>query len=218
MARKKRITHCVDPLIIDKNCEVFGDRAEIVGGFARRFNDLLEKRQIDQEKLAEDTGISMSCISSYRNGKSEPKLSNIVLIAKYLGVDCHYLLAGVSSQNRNTAENTGLSEQSILSLSELKNDELYPQKMEIINDLICSSSFGKLLEEIWFLRDYVRIASEAKKAYLLGSINYNAFETAIKQCKTTGYFVSIAINDFLDEAYNFSEIASMTEKKRTKEK
>ena len=59
--------------------------------FPEKIKDLREEMGISQEKLADELGVSHGIISFWENGKREPKLSNLVLIAEYFGVSIDYL-------------------------------------------------------------------------------------------------------------------------------
>lgn len=107
MARS-RIPHEVDTAKIEKSAS-----APEVAIFAKTFNQLLVEKEIHQDDLADALGISTGSISSYRNGKKEPRLSMIVKIANYLGVDCHYLMTGIHADNAPEAKEIGLSDTAI---------------------------------------------------------------------------------------------------------
>ena len=117
MSKKKRDVYCVDNMEISENAhgKFLGDKksGDQLYVFAKIFNCLLEEKGIDQEKLAADLNISAGLISNYRNGKTEPGLTKIINIAKYLNVDCTYLMTGVSPANRTLAADTGLSHNAI---------------------------------------------------------------------------------------------------------
>ena len=59
--------------------------------FPEKIKDLREEKGISQEKLADELGISHGIISFWENGKREPKLSNLILLAGYFGVSIDYL-------------------------------------------------------------------------------------------------------------------------------
>lgn len=59
--------------------------------FPEKIKDLREEKGISQEKLADQLGISHGIISFWENGKREPKLSNLILLAQYFGVSIDYL-------------------------------------------------------------------------------------------------------------------------------
>ena len=65
-------------------------------------------------------GVSTGSISEYRNGKKEPRLTIIVKLADFLGVDCHYLLTGVQAENYIGAKDLGLSDGAIQRLINTK--------------------------------------------------------------------------------------------------
>lgn len=109
--RKARITYSLDEANIRDNA-FKRDDGQVLFNFAKTLNRLLEEKGIDQERMAADLSIAEGSISNYRSGKTEPKLSAIVKIANYLGVDCQYLMTGV--QSKHTAlHDAGLSSGSI---------------------------------------------------------------------------------------------------------
>lgn len=117
----KRLTHqLADADIISAATKKYGKRkgAEIAR-FAITFNNLLQTNDIDQWQIASDLDISVGAISGYRNGTVEPKLINLIAIADYFGVDCHYLMTGVKTEDASIARNLGISGKSIKRLQEL---------------------------------------------------------------------------------------------------
>ena len=59
--------------------------------FAERLRELRLEKGLGQESLAAALGLSHGIISLWENGLREPKLSNLVLLAKYFGVSIDYL-------------------------------------------------------------------------------------------------------------------------------
>ena len=59
--------------------------------FAERLKELRQEKDIPQELLAKELGVGNGTISLWENGKREPKLSNLILIAEYFGVSIDYL-------------------------------------------------------------------------------------------------------------------------------
>jgi len=53
---------------------------------------LLDMRNKTQKDLTDATNVSSSTINNYKNGKSDPTLSNIVKIAKFLNVSIETLI------------------------------------------------------------------------------------------------------------------------------
>ena len=135
MSKKKRDVYCADDLVISQNAhrkfkrdKKSGDQLAV---FAVMFNRLLEEKKIDQKKLAADLNISAGLISNYRNGKTDPCLTKIINIAKYLNVDCTYLMTGISTTNSTLADDTGLSENAIETLK-LINKEGHSEEKRTI--------------------------------------------------------------------------------------
>lgn len=95
---KKRTPHSVDYAVIEENLRG-KPNGSTISAFAHTLNRLLAEKEIDQEQMADDLKMSEGAISNYRNGKAEPKLSAIIKIAKYLNVDCNYLMTGIQSQH-----------------------------------------------------------------------------------------------------------------------
>lgn len=141
---KKRIPHSVDNAEIEKNAS--GTPRYV---FASTLNQLMVEQGIDQEKMAEDLGLSTGIISNYRNGKTEPKLSAIVSIANYLNVDCHYLLTGIKAEYLTIAKETGLSDESITQLGLIhKSYGCNSPETDVLNDLLEDHSIRGLLIQI----------------------------------------------------------------------
>ena len=113
MARA-RATHEVDPATIDDNAQSLE-----IAVFAKTLNRLMVEKHVHQDNMAQALGISTGSISAYRNGKKEPRLSMIVKIADYLGVDCHYLMTGIQAKNYISSNELGLSDKAISRLHEV---------------------------------------------------------------------------------------------------
>lgn len=63
--------------------------------FGNRLKELRTENGIGQIELAQKLGVSRGIISLWENDLREPKLSNIVTIAKFFGVSLDFL-AGLS--------------------------------------------------------------------------------------------------------------------------
>lgn len=63
--------------------------------FGERLKGLRQEKEIGQIELAKNLGVSKGVISLWENGLREPKLSNLISIAKYFGVTIDYL-AGIA--------------------------------------------------------------------------------------------------------------------------
>ena len=60
--------------------------------FGKRLYDLRKEKGIGQVELAKQLGVGKSIISYWEKDLSEPKMSNIIAIAKYFNVTSDYLL------------------------------------------------------------------------------------------------------------------------------
>ena len=61
-------------------------------GLGERLKELRLEKGIGQEKLAADLCVGNGTISLWENGLREPKMSNLILLAKYFGVTIDYLV------------------------------------------------------------------------------------------------------------------------------
>lgn len=59
--------------------------------FGERLKELRIERQVGQVELAKELGVSKGIISLWENGLREPKLFNLVALAKYFKVSIDYL-------------------------------------------------------------------------------------------------------------------------------
>ncbi|MBQ7369580.1 MAG: helix-turn-helix transcriptional regulator [Clostridia bacterium] len=64
--------------------------------FCERLKELRKEKGIGQVELAKALNFSKGSISLWENGLREPKLSSLIVLAKYFGVSIDYL-AGVEN-------------------------------------------------------------------------------------------------------------------------
>lgn len=57
-----------------------------------RLFKLMEEQVITDYKLSADTGITQSCISSWRSGKSTPNPETLIILAEYFNVTVDWLV------------------------------------------------------------------------------------------------------------------------------
>lgn len=134
MARKKREIYDVDIAVIEDNIRNF-ETNTIQYNFAVRLNELLKDKNITQEQLCRDTEISLGALSKYRNGLSEPKITNLRIIADYLDVSTDYLLGKTEIKNPDTniraiCAYTGLSPEVIEMLKSLSAEYVKPEFLQ----------------------------------------------------------------------------------------
>ena len=60
--------------------------------FAERLKELRLEKELGQEELANNVGLSHGIISLWENGLREPKMSNLILLAQYFDVTIDYLV------------------------------------------------------------------------------------------------------------------------------
>lgn len=59
--------------------------------FGDRVQSLRKAHDMSQSELAEHIGVSQSNISAYESGKQEPKMSQLILLARTFGVSIDYV-------------------------------------------------------------------------------------------------------------------------------
>ena len=148
---RKRIPHEVDTAAIEENAQ-----SPEMAIFAKPLNALLVEKNVHQDDMARALGISTGSISSWRNGKKEPRLSMIIKIADYLGVDCHYLMTGVQAENYVCSNDLGLSAGVINWLKSITGD---PVRLEMLNAILGNKTFQAILPSVYELKK-VQIAAE----------------------------------------------------------
>lgn len=69
--------------------------------FTKRFNEILNKKQVTAYKVAKETGISQGLVNEYKNGVKLPTIPNLIKIADYLGCSIDYLLGRTDNPEVN---------------------------------------------------------------------------------------------------------------------
>ena len=59
---------------------------------AERIRELMKENGLNQVRLAEKVGINQHTTSSWSNGKKEPSITSLWLLADYFDVDVDYLI------------------------------------------------------------------------------------------------------------------------------
>jgi len=179
MARS-RVPHEVDDNVIDANAQI-----PEIATFAKTLNQLLIEKHVHQEDLAQALGISTGSISSYRNGKKEPRLSMIVKIANYLGADCHYLMTGVKSENATFSRDACLSDKAAEIMKENKGTAALSQVLE-------SPNFWRMLSCIGNAAKHADNRGEIIKLGISQALNGD--ENAVPAEDMDGFFKFAAID------------------------
>ena len=57
-----------------------------------KFTSLLDKTNKTAYQVSKDTGIEQSVLSDWKNGRSNPKIDKLKILADYFGVSIEYFL------------------------------------------------------------------------------------------------------------------------------
>lgn len=57
-----------------------------------KYVELRDSRGISDYRVSEDTGITRSTFSDWKNGRSSPKIEKLKILADYFNVDINYFL------------------------------------------------------------------------------------------------------------------------------
>ena len=107
------------------------------------------KTQID---VADALNLTRQAISKWENGDSGITIPNIILIAEHLGVSCDKLLRGKEADNLEVHSQLGLEDRAIENLKRIVESHstsgaAYQEALAVLNDVISSEAFGKLIFE-----------------------------------------------------------------------
>jgi len=58
----------------------------------KHYVELRDNKEVTDYRVAMDTGIPKSTFSDWKNGRSEPKVEKLKLLADYFGVSIEYFL------------------------------------------------------------------------------------------------------------------------------
>lgn len=157
MNKKERAIHEVDRLKIEENVKR-GKGSENILEFSIRLNDIITERKLHQKDLAEKMGVSGSTISDYRNGKQEPRLAYLKLLADSLDVSTDYLLGrneskDMSIDNAKISDRLGLSSDAIKTIeayqkSKKSKQPFYSELIDAFNELVTSPQLLTILVNI----------------------------------------------------------------------
>ena len=67
-------------------------RKEVIFLVYEKYVELRDSRGISDYRVSEDTGITKSTFSDWKNGRSSPKIEKLKILADYFGVDINYFL------------------------------------------------------------------------------------------------------------------------------
>ncbi|MEK5181386.1 helix-turn-helix transcriptional regulator [Paenibacillus odorifer] len=101
-----------------------------------KFEDLLNQHGTTAYRVAKDTGITTSTLTSWKQGKYTPKREKLQKIADYFGVTVNYLM-GVSEESKETQE-----DKPYYALSEKDERDIAKELEKMMNDLNSNASFA----------------------------------------------------------------------------
>ncbi|MGN0488377.1 MAG: helix-turn-helix domain-containing protein [Ruminococcus sp.] len=107
---------------------------------AKRLSELRKEKGVKQDDIAEILNVKRATVANYETGKRAPDYESLIRLADYYGVSCDYIIRGVKSEFAEIHRLTGLSNEAITILRDLKlgNMSFY---MNIINFLIEETKF-----------------------------------------------------------------------------
>lgn len=141
--------------------------------FPTTLRELLEHHPKDghsttYKALGEGVGVRQQTISQYASGQTQPTADVALRIARFFGVSVDYLLTGVSSYNKDYAEELGLSDTSVELLRRAK--ELYPQTdlervhtMPYLDELLSDKDFYEFLDGLYYSVESLKSAQAARE-------------------------------------------------------
>lgn len=167
----------------------------------KRIRLLREERKLTQNELAKDLDVGRETIARWETGDRDIKTDATIKLAKYFNVTSDYLL-GITdhraAENANIGEVTGLTEENIKNLSniktlseiefldikseyeKLKNEEI----LRITNDLLFNLYKDNILEELETINMFAKMAredyeimrdAELRKKIKRGSLSFTVY-------------------------------------------
>lgn len=97
--------------------------------FAKNIKYLRNRKNIDQQVMAEDLGVAQSTLSCWENGLRTPDLDMIAKISKYLNVYDDFISKDLTKQENNYNELDNL----LFSKAKELNDEEKRAVLQVIN-------------------------------------------------------------------------------------
>lgn len=77
---------------------------------AERILALRKARNLSQEELAEQIGVSRQAVGKWESGQSQPDLDKVIALSEFFGVSCDYLLKGAIPDTQTQTEEKPSSE------------------------------------------------------------------------------------------------------------
>lgn len=114
--------------------------------FAKRLVDLREKKEITQQTLADNLGITRQSLSLYEQAERTINIDLLVKISKFFDVSTDYLLGLTQTKTtdadfKSVCDYTGLSEKAVEKLCKIKQKNKINALSDTISDLIENENF-----------------------------------------------------------------------------
>ena len=201
--KNRRVVHSVDKAIIEENTKSDKNKR----AFAVTLDLILEEQEVHQRDLAKEIGISMSVISDYRRGVKMPNAATLLKLSSALGVDCHYLLTGIKSEDFGVAKNLGLSQAAI---SQLKQLAIANVLIDSAGDFIASDAFRTIVS---LSHNYRETAYELSKRADDISSESSDLQQIANKANLYEYYATKALSKYFDEIRETALSKSKTLKK-----
>lgn len=91
-----------------------------IEGFGERLDKLISSHFRSSAEFAKKIGVDRSQVRRWLDGENIPRAEILLMIAKELNCDCHYLLTGARSEYADINRVTGLTDHAINTISKLK--------------------------------------------------------------------------------------------------
>ena len=133
-----------------------------------------KKHQYTQKAVADKIGCTVKTYRSFEHGDTRPKVSDLLQLSELYHVSTDYLLGLIEERNLDlefVCKYTGLSENTI--------DNLHTLKIDVLNKVLLSEHFKKILEMIKNSATYADSRGDLIAAYITGKMNGKENSTAL---------------------------------------
>ena len=140
-------------------------------------------KQLTQEEIGRETFITQPNISKLINGNRHLTADDVELFAKFFGVSKWEVITGISLENANIHEETGLNEQAILWLKE--NVENNQDRIDMLNCILEKPDIANLLfDALYNYAEYPDLLDDSSIRWLALKDMQTVFEEIFRYYKT----------------------------------
>jgi transcriptional regulator with XRE-family HTH domain len=112
---------------------------DIMASFQNKFKELRVSSGLTQQEMANKMKVSQSTITMWENGKRQPDLETLEMIADYFNVDMNFLTGSSSTTTRILDRN----QHRLISLYEQLNAEGQEKLLDYAADIVASGRYIK---------------------------------------------------------------------------